>query len=164
MRIDRAIGARLSRAALDPRRMTIHLQKLSVGSESIQTLQDWQDIVVARRVQQGESAHHVHVTRMTPKRAEELLNGGSRYWVIKGLIQCRNEIAGLERVHTADGRKACAILMEPKLIPVIPVPKRAFQGWRYLKPEDAPIDLEGAKGAKDRPPHIRAQLVEIGAW
>ena len=144
--------------------MTIHLQKLSVGSESIQTLKDWQRHVVRRREKKGQSPHHVHVTRMTPKRADELLDGGSIYWVIKGMIQCRNEIIRLEATQTADGRKACAIIMEPKLIPVIPVPKRAFQGWRYLKVEDAPIDLEGAKGAKDLPPHIRAQLVEIGAW
>ena len=144
--------------------MTIHLQKLSVGSESIQTLQAWQTLVANRREQQGLSPHHEHVTRMTPKRGEELLDGGSIYWVIKGMIQCRNEIVGLEATQTSDGRKACAILMAPKLIPVIPVPKRAFQGWRYLKPEDAPIDLEGASGAENLPPHIRAQLVDIGAW
>ena len=144
--------------------MTIHLQKLSVGSESIQTLKDWQKVIVRRRVKKGLSPHHVHVTRMTPKRAEELLDGGSIYWVIKGLIQCRNEIVALEKTQTSDGRKACAIVMEPKIIPVIPVPKRAFQGWRYLKAEDAPIDLEGASGAGDLPPHIRAELVEIGAW
>ena len=144
--------------------MTLHLQKLSVGSESIQTLQDWQTLVAARREQQGLSAYHEHVTRMSPKRKEELLDGGSIYWVIKGMIQCRNEIVGLEVTQTPDGRKACSILMTPTLIPVIPVPKRAFQGWRYLKPEDAPIDLEGASGAENLPPHIRAQLVDIGAW
>ena len=144
--------------------MTIHLQKLSVGSESIQTLQAWQKLVVNRRVQQGLSAHHEHVTRMTPKRKEELLDGGSIYWVIKGQIQCRNEIVDLEVTQTSDGRKACAIIMSPTLIPVIPVPKRAFQGWRYLKPEDVPIDLIGTSGANDLPAHIRAQLVDIGAW
>ena len=144
--------------------MTVHLQKLSVGSESIQTLQAWQTRVANRREQQGLSAHHEHVTRMTPKRKEEILDGGSIYWVIKGQIQCRNEIIGLEATQTSDGRKACAILMTPTLIPVIPVPKRAFQGWRYLKPEDAPIDLIGTSGSDDLPAHIRAQLVDIGAW
>jgi len=64
--------------------MTVHLQKLSVGSESIQTLADWQGHVVSRREQQGLSAHHIHVTRMFPKRREEILDGGSIYWVIKG--------------------------------------------------------------------------------
>lgn len=144
--------------------MAIHLQKLSVGSESIQTLQDWQNIIVSRRLKQGQSAHHIHVTRMFPKRKAELLDGGSIYWVIKGLIQCRNKVVDLEETTTADGRRACAIVMEPVLIPVMPVPKRAFQGWRYLKLEDAPADISAMEGSPDLPPHIRAALVEIGAW
>jgi len=144
--------------------MTIHLQKLSVGSESIHTLKDWQKIVVRRRLKKGLSAHHIHVTRMFPKRKDELLDGGSIYWVIKGLVQCRNKIIDLEETTTSDGRRACAIVMEPKIIPVVPVPKRAFQGWRYLKCEDAPADLSAVGDSEDLPPHIRAALVEIGAW
>lgn len=144
--------------------MAIHLQKLSVGSESIQTLKDWQKTVVRRRLKKGLSPHHIHVTRMFPKRKEELLKGGSIYWVIKGLLQCRNEIVDLQETTTSDGRRACAIVMTPKLIPVVPHPKRAFQGWRYLKPEDAPADLSGLGDSQDLPPHIRATLVEIGAW
>ncbi len=144
--------------------MTVHLQKLSVGSESIQTLQDWQDRVVKRRTARGLSPHHEHVTRMTPKRAAEILDGGSIYWVIKGVILCRNEIVALEPAKTQDGRKACSILMTPKLIPVIPTPKRPFQGWRYLSQEDAPGDLSVISGAEDLPEHLRAQLVNLGAW
>jgi len=90
--------------------MTVHLQKLSVGSESIQTLADWQGHVVSRREQQGLSAHHIHVTRMFPKRREEILDGGSIYWVIKGNIICRNRIVGLEET-TKNGHRACAIMM-----------------------------------------------------
>ncbi len=144
--------------------MTIHLQKLSVGSESITTLQDWQKKVVARRRKAGLSPYHEHVTRMFPKQAEALLDGGSIYWVIKGLIQCRNEIAVLEETKTKDGRKACSILMVPKLIPVVPTPKRPFQGWRYLKIEDAPADLNEIGGANDLPPELRAKLANLGAW
>ena len=96
-------------------------------------MQDWQKKVVARRRKAGLSPYHEHVTRMFPKQAEALLDGGSIYWVIKGLIQCRNEIAVLEETKTKDGRKACSILMVPKLIPVVPTPKRPFQGWRYLR-------------------------------
>lgn len=143
--------------------MTVHLQKLSVGSESIQTLADWQDHVVSRRVEQGLSAHHVHVTRMFPKRKDELLEGGSIYWVIKGNILCRNRIAALEET-TKHGRRACAILMDPELIPVMPVPRRAFQGWRYLQAGDEPADLTGAEQGADLPPAFRAKLIEIGAW
>ena len=142
----------------------MHLQKLSVGSESIATLQDWQDIVVSRRAARGLSAHHEHVTRMFPKQAEALLNGGSLYWVIKGLIVCRNEIAALEQVTTPDGRKACSILMVPKLIPVVPTPKRPFQGWRYLKPEDVPADIAAGAGDDSLPPELAAKLAKLGAW
>ncbi len=143
--------------------MTVNLQKLSVGSESIQTLIDWQTHVVARRVAAGQSAHHVHVTRMFPKRRDELLEGGSIYWVIKGNIICRNRIVDLEET-TKQGRRACAILMDPELIPVLPVPRRAFQGWRYLQAGDAPADLTGAQSGDDLPPDFRAKLIELGAW
>ena len=143
--------------------MTLHLQKLSVGSESIATLRDWQKLVVRRRKAKNLSAHHVHVTRMFPKRREELLEGGSIYWVIKGLIQCRNEIVGLEET-TKNGHRACAILMNPKIIPVVPTPRRAFQGWRYLQGDDAPADLTGPESGEELPPQLRAKLVELGAW
>ncbi len=144
--------------------MTVHLQKLSVGSQSIQTLQDWQDHVVERRTARGLSPHHEHVTRMTPKRAAEILDGGSIYWVIKGVMLCRNDIVALEPTQTRDGRKACSILMTPKLVPVIPTPRRAFQGWRYLSPEDAPADLTAIEGAEDLPEQLRTKLVNLGAW
>lgn len=143
--------------------VTVHLQKLSVGSESIQTLQDWQDHVVRSRQRKGLSAHHVHVTRMFPKRREEILDGGSIYWVIKGNILCRNAVVGLEET-TKNGHRACAILMDPELIPVLPKPRRAFQGWRYLQAGDAPPDLTGTESGVDLPPNLRAKLLELGAW
>jgi len=143
--------------------MTVHLQKLSVGSESIQTLSDWQDQVVSRRQEQGLSAHHVHVTRMFPRRREEILDGGSIYWVIKGNILCRNRIVGLEET-TKNEHRACAILMDPELIPVLPKPRRAFQGWRYLIDGDQPKDLTEIESATDLPAAFRAKLIELGAW
>lgn len=142
----------------------IHLQKLSVGSESIDTLADWQRHVVGRRIANGESPHHVHVTRMFPKQKEALLDGGSIYWVIKGLIQCRNRIVALEEVRRKDGVKACSIQMDPELIAVVPTPKRPFQGWRYLQPDAAPADLTDVSGGADLPPELRSKLVDIGAW
>ena len=127
-------------------------------------LQDWQTVVVARRKAKGLSAHAQHVTRMMPKQKEALLDGGSIYWVIKGLILCRSQIVDLEEVRTNDGRKACAIVMQPKLIAVVPTPRRAFQGWRYLKAEDAPLDLTGPASGEDLPPALRGKLVSLGAW
>ncbi len=144
--------------------MAMHLQKLSVGSTGIDSLQDWQNTMVARRAARGLLPCHEHVTRMFPKQKEALLDGGSIYWVIKGVIQCRNKIIGLEETRNGQGLKACSILMDPELIPVQPQPRRAFQGWRYLKPEDAPPDLTTIEGAESLPPTLRNKLVEIGAW
>lgn len=143
--------------------MTLHLQKLSVGSESISTLRDWQKVVVRRREANGQSPNHVHVTRMFPRRREELLDGGSLYWVIKGIIQCRNKIVDLEET-VKNGHRACAIVMEPELIPVVPTPRRAFQGWRYLQSGDAPDDLTGPGSGEELPPALRMKLVNLGAW
>lgn len=144
--------------------MTIHLQKLSVGTESIETLGVWQQSVVERRVNKGLSPHHEHVTRMSPKQRDAILDGGSIYWIIKGIMQCRNRIIDLEEVRTSDGRKACAIIMESGPVPVVPTPRRPFQGWRYLKVEDAPKDLMGASGGAELPPELRTKLVNLGAW
>ena len=143
--------------------MTVHLQKLSVGSESIQTLMDWQAHVVANRQQRGLSAHHIHVTRMFPKRREEILDGGSIYWVIKGNILCRNRIVALDET-TKNGHRACAILMDPELIPVLPKPRRAFQGWRYLQDGDQPADLTAKESGADLPAALQAKLLDLGAW
>ena len=144
--------------------MVKHLQKLSVGTDSIESLQVWQYAMAARRKSNGLRACHEHVTRMFPKQKEELLDGGSIYWVIKGQILCRNPIIGLEETRNGQGLKACAILMDPKLIPVRPLPKRAFQGWRYLSSEDAPPDLAQIGGAQKLPRELMTKLVNIGAW
>ena len=144
--------------------MTMHLQKLSVGTTSIEDLERWQAHVAQRRASQGLSAHHEHVTRMFPKQKEALLDGGSLYWVIKGMIICRNRIVALEETRNGQGLKACSIVMEPKLIPVAPTPRRAFQGWRYFKPEDVPQDITEMGGAVDLPDALRNKLFQIGAW
>lgn len=142
----------------------MHLQKLSVGSREIEDLKNWQEHVVAGRTAAGQTPVHVHVTRMFPKQKEALLQGGSVYWVIKGLILCRNPIIGLEETRNGQGLKACAILMRPELIAVEPTPRRAFQGWRYLKAEDAPADLKQISGAADLPPSLRQKLIDLGIW
>jgi len=142
--------------------MTVHMIKLSVGSKSIETLAAWQKELAERRGREGLPAFADHITRMSPKRRDEILEDGSIYWVIKGTIQCRNGIVDLSETHTQDGRKACRIVLAPELIPVVPTPKRAFQGWRYLKPEDAPADLSSLGDAENLPAHIRTKLVELG--
>ncbi|MEI2806731.1 MAG: DUF1489 domain-containing protein [Albidovulum sp.] len=87
---------------------------------------------------------------MFPKRREEIVPGGSLYWVIRGMILCRQPIADLEAVTGADGIERCRIVFKPQIIPVRPTPRRAFQGWRYLEAADAPPDLpKAARGCRE---------------
>ena len=104
-----------------------------------------------------------HVTRMWPKRGEELLAGGSIYWIIKGAILCRQKLIRLDEAIGSDGIRRCAIVTDPELIAVAATPKRAFQGWRYLQPNDAPSDLAQARPNDDRlPAEMQAALAAIG--
>ena len=141
--------------------MTIHLVKLSAGSEAIDTLAARVEQRVAANEQAGRGSVYDHVTRMFPRRGTELLDGGSIYWVVKGVVQARQKLLGLEKRVGADGIERCAILIDPPLILTEPQPRRAFQGWRYLPAEDAPADLETrTRGAP--PPELRLELAELG--
>lgn len=138
---------------------SVNLVKLSVGTESVEGLAAWQ----ATRVAQTEDGLPRHVTRMWPKREAEVLAGGSIYWVIKGLIQCRQRILRLEEVVRADGIRRCAIVLDRELVRTAPSQKRPFQGWRYLAAEDAPRDLPPGRQSDDAlPPELSAALAEIG--
>ena len=134
--------------------MSVHLLKLCVGVDSIAALE-------ARRSKRRCKGLYVHVTRMLPRRAAELLDGGSLYWVIKGRIAVRQAIRGIEPFLDAEGVGRCRLLLDPRLVPVVPRPFRAFQGWRYLADKDRPADLgKGAAGAM--PPELRLALAELG--
>ena len=149
--------------AHDTPAMTVHMLKLSVGSDGIQDLADWQKHVRARSKVATGKAITFHRTRMFPKLEAELTQGGSLYWVIKRLIQVRQEIIGLERVTGSDGIKRCDIILSPKLIPVRPTPRRPFQGWRYLQPEDAPPDMtESERELSKISPEMRNELSNLG--
>lgn len=145
--------------------MVLHLIKLCVGVASVEQLEaSWRRTIAARRAA-GEPETIAHVTRMTPTRKADLAEGGSLYWVIAGAIQCRSPILALDPVEGRDGIKRCAIVMAPELIRTAPAPRRPFQGWRYLKPKDAPRDLVTLEEGDDGlPAGLRAKLMEIGAW
>ncbi|MGX9856412.1 DUF1489 family protein [Limimaricola variabilis] len=137
----------------------LHLIKLSVGTEDVSDLAAWQ----GDRRGQGPDGLPRHVTRMWPKRAEEVRGGGSIYWVIKGVILCRQRVLRFDEVDRGDGIRRCAIVCEPGLVRVAATPKRAFQGWRYLAEGDAPRDLApGREHEEPLPPALQAALAEIG--
>ena len=137
----------------------LNILKLCVGAESVEDLTQW----IASHQGQWPSGESVHVTRMWPKREAELLNGGSLYWVIKGVILCRQRILGLEAVTGPDGVQRCAFRLDAHVIRTEAAPRRAFQGWRYLNPDESPRDLpEGRKAEEMLPPALAQALAEIG--
>lgn len=141
--------------------MALNLIKLSVGSKSVDDLVAWQADPRAR----APDGNPCHVTRMWPRRESELLDGGSVYWVIQKLVQCRQRILRLDEVTGSDGIRRCAIVLDSDLIRVEATPKRPFQGWRYLKPQDAPRDLSAERAAEDRlPPELQSALADIGVF
>jgi len=143
--------------------VTLHLIKLCVGAASIEDLEDWQKARAAEQKKAGETPRVFHTTFQTPKRVGDLLAGGSLYWVIKGIVQVRQRLVGFEEGTKADGSRCCLILLDKALVPVRPVPRRAFQGWRYLDATDAPPDLgRGDKQIAELPPQMRRELVELG--
>ncbi len=137
----------------------VNLLKLCVGAETVEDLTDWQATPRAR----GPDGLPRHVTRMWPKREAELLNGGSLYWVFKGMILARQRILRLDEVTGGDGIKRCALVLDPEVIRTRAVPRRPFQGWRYLEAAESPRDLPAALSAEEAlPPALSAALAEIG--
>jgi hypothetical protein len=135
--------------------MTVHLLKLCVGADGVEDLLAWQ----AERFGAGPA---VHVTRMWPKREAEILAGGSLYWVFRGLVLARQRVLRLDRRAYEDGILRCAITLDRAAVRVVPVPRRPFQGWRYLRPEDAPADLAIGSAESELPTRLLAELADIG--
>ena len=129
----------------------LHLIKLAVG------IRDVGHLAAVQPLRTEADGHVRHITRQTPKRDQALLDGGSLYWVIGGLVLARQNLAGIERVVRSDGVPAAALVLNTVLIRTAAQPVRAFQGWRYLRPEDAPPDL-AATDSPDLPDALRAAL------
>jgi len=143
--------------------MTVHLIKLCVGVDTVAELVHWQSERVAKLQAAGADSTLYHRTRQTPRRASELLDGGSLYWVIKGVVQVRQRLTGLRAATADDGIARCDLLLDAELVATRPQPRRPFQGWRYLDPDDAPPDLAGCgRGVETMPAELRAALSELG--
>ncbi|MDB5372235.1 MAG: hypothetical protein JWP04_877 [Belnapia sp.] len=137
----------------------MHLLKLSVGPKDVGQLRDIQ----ARRALVDPPLRHQ--TRMMPKRAAELTEGGSIYWVVAGFVQVRQRILDIIEDAWDDGTRCAGLILDPVLVPVAARQVKAFQGWRYLAPEAAPADVaasNAAEGAEEMPEKLRAELRALG--
>jgi len=168
--VSRKIGNRFSdkdtgktETCAPERDVTLHLIKLCVGCDSIEDLEGWIRARLKDRKKRGLSREHMHRTRMVPKRVDDLLDSGSLFWVIRGEVMCRQQLLDIRPFVDKEGVGRCHLVLEPKVIPVVPRPWRAFQGWRYLEAKDAPRDLDrAAPGARNLPDGLRRELRELG--
>ena len=135
--------------------MALHMIKLCVGCDTVEELVDW------RRTHQAGQPWILR-TRMTPKRAAEMLDGGSAFRVFKGVILCRQRMLDIQTVGEGVNAR-CEVTLDEEVVRVLPTPRRAFQGWRYLEAKDAPGDL-ATEMFGDVPPELARQLREVGAW
>lgn len=143
--------------------MPLHLLKLCVGCDSIRDLEDWIEENRAHHRRLGRAYEQTHTTRMVPKRAPEILAGGSLYWVVKGLVACRQRILAVRPTTDGDGIRRCRLVLDAEVVPVTPRPCRPFQGWRYLEARDAPGDLARSGGeVASMPEPLRRELAELG--
>jgi hypothetical protein len=143
--------------------MALHLLKLCVGCDSIRDLESWIEDTMALMRRIGRPEEQMHTTRMVPKRMDELLAGGSLYWVIKGQISCRQRLIDIRPFTDGEGIGRCHLVLEPAVTPVEPRPCRPFQGWRYLEDRGRPRDIAGGgAGLGDMPEEMRRHLAELG--
>ncbi|HMM15366.1 MAG TPA: DUF1489 domain-containing protein [Parvibaculum sp.] len=144
--------------------MTLHLIKLCVGADDVEDLRSWQQERLAEKRRRKEPQVLAHVTRMVPTRADELLDGGSLYWVMKGFIRCRQRLLGIEPFVDGEGVKRCGLVLDPEIVLTRRRERRPFQGWRYLPAADAPADVKSSEGDEtdEMPEAMRRELEELG--
>jgi hypothetical protein len=133
--------------------MALHLIKLAVGAADIDQIAEFQR--GRQFVRNGRTVVPTY-TRRKPRRPDEVTDGGSIFWVVKGQVRCRQRVLDFETVEGEEGETWCRIILDPTLVPTLPQPKKPFQGWRYLA---------GDAGTGDElPPHLIAELRELGLF
>ncbi len=143
--------------------MALNIVKLCVGCDSVEDLEEWIAFRLDEKRRAGEKVEHFHTTRMMPRRVEEVTGGGSLYWVIKGNVQCRQLITEIRPFTDSNGIGRCHLVLDPNVVRTDWQPRRAFQGWRYLKPSEAPDDVrEGREGWHALPQNLRRELADLG--
>ena len=135
----------------------IHMQKLAVGVPTVEALRRR----VAQRIA-GKAGRHIILTRMMPVQRDALLDGGSLYWVIAGQLRARQRIVAMEAFGSGKKAKRCRITLEPEVIETECASRKPFQGWRYLKPDEAPRDLTVLRPVEGLDPTIHRELADLG--
>ena len=142
--------------------MPLHLLKLCVGCDSVEDLEDWIQARMDELRRSGAKPEQTHTTRMIPRRRQDLLDGGSLYWVIRGNVQVRQRLLDIRPFRDAEGVQRCRLVLEPRVTETEWQPRRPFQGWRYLEAKDAPRDLGSGRRGADLPPELRRELAQLG--
>jgi hypothetical protein len=142
--------------------MTVHLIKLCVGCDTVEELAIWQAERLKRLKRARKTPELCHRTLQTPRRRDEVLDGGSLYWVIKGFVLVRQRVLDLRPDAKDDGTACCGIVLDKELVATRAHPRRAFQGWRYLEVADAPKDAGVVDAAvEDMPRGMHEELREL---
>lgn len=142
--------------------MSLHLIKLCVGGRDVADLQAWQSSRRCEKKRIKGVSYPVHVTRMSPTKVDELLDGGSLYWVMKGFVRCRQRLVDIETFTDGEGVKRCRLVLDPDIVLVQRREKRPFQGWRYYDAKDVPPDALAGADDDDMPEDMRAELEALG--
>ena len=140
--------------------MALHIVKVAAGISSLNRLKE---IVAQYSYDDPDLGPIMPMSSRNRPQRPEVTDGGSVYWIIKGKIVARATIVAIRDEERVDGRKGCQICVAPKVIQTVPFLKRGFQGWRYLKPEDAPADMitgDGEEGSGSA--ELAAELQELG--
>ncbi len=142
----------------------IHLKKMCVGVKSIGDFEQLIAEMLAQQEKAGLPAEMIHTTRQMPKRAKELLQGGSLYWIIAKKISVRQEILDIRQFTNGEGKKYCQLVLNPNLVPVTPRRHNRFQGWRYLQLDKTPPDITASQSPEDEemPAALKMELAELG--
>jgi hypothetical protein len=133
----------------------LHLTKLAVGVRDIEHLRELQ----AERAEKNPPLRHR--TRNFPRRHQEVTDGGSMYWVVNGSMLVRQLVRDIIDDRWDDGCTCAGLVLDPRLVALVGRPTKPFQGWRYLRPAEAPADLPAvarARGAASLPPALRREL------
>ncbi len=130
----------------------LHLIKLAVGVR---------DVAHLAELQRGRAPPLRHLTRSTPRRAAEIVAGGSLYWVVAGILSVRQRVSAVTEEAGQGGTRYAGLMLDAQLVPVEGRRVKPFQGWRYLKPEDAPPDIVPGADPDGLPEVLRQHLRDL---